>query len=100
VAGVMEAGMDCFHTLSDDEETIPAAGIKDFLEAMPEIRDANGNVIQAAHGAAICQPVEDWAKEHTAMEQACEKLGASCSYDIRKMIDDVNRKVSALQEKR
>lgn len=100
VAGVMEAGMDCFHTLSDEEESISPEEIKNFLEAMPEIRDLNGNVIQEAHGAAICQPSADWEKEHAALESACEKLGASCSYDIRKAIENVNSKVRALQDRK
>lgn len=98
VAGVEEAGMDCFHTLSNDEEVIPASGIKDFLEARPEIKDANGKLIQEAHGAAICQPMEDWGAEHMALEQACQKLGASCTYEIKQLIDNVSAKINATQK--
>lgn len=97
VAGVEEAGMDCFHTLSDEEETIPPGKIKDFLEARPEIKDSKGKVIQEAHGAAICQPMEDWGAEHTALEQACQKLGAACTYEIKQLIDNVTKKVNAEQ---
>jgi hypothetical protein len=92
----MEGGMDCFHTLSDEESHIEPLKIKDLLESMPEIKDDKGKIIQEAHGAAICQPMEDWGKEHAALELACEKLGASCSYEIQKMIDDVNKKVGKL----
>lgn len=88
--------MDCFHTLSDEEEAIPAVKIRDFLEAQVEIKDAKGKVVQEAHGAAICQPMEDWGKEHTALELACQKLGASCTYEIRKIIEDVTKKVGNL----
>lgn len=98
VAGVMEAGMDCFYTLSEDEERIPAAEIKYFLESMPDLKDASGKVIKKGHGAAICQSSEDWGREHAALDLACQKLGASCTYEIRKMIDDVNRKVENLQK--
>lgn len=92
----MEGGLDCFHTLSDEEDHVEPLEIKNFLEAMPEIKDSKGKVIQEAHGAAICQPMEDWGKEHQALELACQKLGASCSYDIRKLVDGVNSKVSKL----
>lgn len=90
--------MDCFHTLSDDEEAIPATSIKGFLESQSEIKDSKGNLIQASHGAAICQPMEDWGREHAALEAACQKLGAACTYEIQKMIDNVTRKVGALQK--
>lgn len=76
--------MDCFHTLSDEEEHVEPSGIREFLESSD------------THGAAICQSSDDWSKDHTALEEACQKLGAACSYDIRKMIDGVNQKVQRL----
>lgn len=97
VAGVMEAGMDCFHTLSDDENHIEPVAIKAFLESEGAITDEKGNVLVQGHGAAICQSSEDWGAEHTALELACQKLGASCTMDIRKMIDSVTKKVDRLQ---
>lgn len=96
VAGIMEGGMDCFHTLSDDEDHIEPTEIKNFLEAAPDLKDSKGVVLQAGHGAAICQPMEDWGKEHEALEAACQKLGAACSYDIQKMVNSVTAKVNRL----
>lgn len=88
--------MDCFSTLSDDQETLLPLDIKEFLEARAEVKDFQGNVIQTAHGAAICQPMEDWGKEHEALELACQKLGASCTYDMKKLIASVTGKVNQL----
>lgn len=91
--------MDCFSTLSDEEETIRPEEIRYFLEAVPVQTDYQGNVTPA-HGAAICQSSEDWSKEHTALELACQKLGASCTYDIKKIITDVDTKMQKLQNLR
>jgi hypothetical protein len=96
VAGIMEGGMDCFHTLSDEEDHIEPLAIKTFLEAQDALTDAQGKVVQSAHAAAICQPMEDWGLEHQALEQACTKLGAACSYDIQKMVNSVTAKVGHL----
>lgn len=98
VAGVLEAGMDCIHTLSDDESYIPALEIREFLEPQESILGEDGSVLVQGHGAAICQSSEDYAKEHAALEAACQKLGPGCSYDIKKIINSVNAKVESLQK--
>lgn len=96
VAGIEEGGLDCFHTLDDSYEHIAPEDIKTFLESQSEIRDENGNVLQSEHMPAICQPGEDYAKEHVTLELACQTLGKACSYDMQKLIDSVNAKMKKL----
>ncbi len=96
VAGVMEAGMDCVDTLDNTETTIAPKDIRGFLEAIEEVDDPSGNVLQAPRGPAICESMADWGLEHAALEAACQKLGAACTYDIRQQINNVTAKVNAL----
>lgn len=70
VAGKMLAGANCAYTLSDKKEIMNFEQLVLFLEATPD------------SGPAICSSAEDWGRLKTALEQACEKLGSGCTYEM------------------
>lgn len=88
VAGVLSAGADCAMTLSSDTRQMTMDEFLEFL--LPNDK----------RGGAMCQSVEDWNKQKTALEQACDKLGKACSYDIREAINKVTKNIDKLQQKK
>lgn len=74
VAGILMAGADCSFTGHSENSEMGAKEFIDWLE--------NG---------AICMSSEDRAREKSAIEQACTKLGAGCSFEIRQMIQSIDK---------
>lgn len=89
VAGKMSAGADCSMTLSDETREM---NMDEFLEFLEPSEKEN-------RGGAMCQSVSDWNKQKTALEQACEKLGKACTYEIRAVLSKVTKNMETLQNK-
>lgn len=87
VAGVIQAGMSCSHTLTPQTREADQAALFEFLEPQPERPDpANPGEILPARGGAVCQSAEDWNKLKTAAETACNLLKWRCTYEIKEAI--------------
>jgi hypothetical protein len=100
VAGVMSAGANCAETLSEKTREMTLDEFLEFLEPKEELRDEKtGKIIQAERAPAICQSATDWNALKTSLETACEKLGNSCTYDIRESISKMTRAIDFLQSK-
>lgn len=89
VSGVLSAGADCSYTGDDTTEEMTLEQFLEFLEPQ----------IEPPRGAAMCMSAEDWTKEKIAMEQACDKLGASCKKETRDLISRLSDRADALQAK-
>jgi hypothetical protein len=74
VAGIFAAGMDCSYTGHDENSEMTAKEMIDFLEA-----------------GAICMSSEDRKREKTAIEKACVKLGNGCSFEVKQLIQSMDR---------
>lgn len=97
VSGFMAAGADCVWTLSDEVQFMTLDEFIQFLEPREEHVDPNDpSKIIPAYEGAICQTGQDWGKQKTALEQACEKLGTSCSYEMKKKLHQVSSRVDNL----
>ena len=98
VAGVMAAGADCAYTLSDTVEEMTLEQFLEFLEPQPERPDpSDPTKTLPARGPALCQSTDDYTRVKIALEQACKKLGTSCSKEVKEGIKAVSTRVSRLQ---
>jgi hypothetical protein len=98
VAGVLTAGADCAHTLSDETESLTLEQFIDFLEPAPERPDpAHPGQVLPARGPAMCQSADDWGKAKTALEQLCEKAGSRCTYEMKQKLAEVAGRIDRLQ---
>lgn len=98
VAGRLTAGMDCANTISPETSELSFAQAVEFLEPQPEFTNAAG-VHFPARGAALCQSAEDWTKLKTVIEQACLKLGKSCTKEAKENIAQVSFAMDGLQKR-
>lgn len=87
VSGVLAAGMDCAYTLDDKTEEMNLDQSVAFLEPQ----------IEPPRGAAMCMSSEDFSKLKSALEQACKKLGTSCTKEAKANIAQVSDRVDGLQ---
>lgn len=100
VAGVMSAGANCVETLTDNTREMTLDQFLEFLEPQEVVKDATtGKTIRPERGAAICQSAKDWNAMKTALEEACEKLGDACTYDIRESLSKMTGAIEMLQSK-
>lgn len=99
VAGVLIAGADCSETTSNRTRSMSMAEFLDWLEPQAEVRDEKGNVTRKSRAGALCQSAEDYKRQKTAMEQACYKLGKMCSYEIKQLIHEMDKRIEKLQSK-
>lgn len=80
-AGILSAG--AFYADSGDKTT-GSLTFDDwiaFLEAKPG---------KDGHGAALCMSPSDYAKIKTAMQEACQQLGGSCTTDSTPIIANID----------
>jgi len=97
VAGIMAAGADCAYTLSDETEEMTLNQFVEFLEPQAEKPDpADPTKVIPARGPALCQSTEDYTKIKIALEQACKKLGSSCSKKMRDSLKKLSAKLTKL----
>jgi len=89
VAGIMAGGGYCVHTQTDEMENLTPKEFYAFLE--PDEATLKG--------AAICMSTVDFANLQIAIEQACRKLGASCSREVKEEVQKVSARVTRLREK-
>ena len=74
VAGIFAAGMDCSYTGHEENTEMDAKAMIEFLE-----------------DGAVCMSSEDRAREKTAVEQACVKLGSQCTFEIKQLISKMDK---------
>lgn len=93
----MAAGADCTHTLTPQTREMNLDQFIQFLEPQPERPDPDhpGQTLPA-RGGAMCQSSSDWGAQKTALEKACKELGSRCTYEIKKMIADIEAKIDGL----
>ena len=96
VAGLIDAGADCVQTIQNTRRSMDLAELIVFLEAQPEYVDTDG-VYHSARGAAFIMSADDFNKMKTALEQACEKLGNQCTYEMRMTYQNVKNNIDSLQ---
>ena len=96
VAGLIDAGADCVHTIQSGRRSMSLEQLIVFLEAQPEYVDADG-VWHPARGAALIMSADDWNKMKTTLEQACEKLGNQCTYEMRATYETIKNNVGSIQ---
>lgn len=89
VSGVMAAGADCAYMNSGKVEELNLDQFVTFLEPQ----------VEPPRGAAMCMSSEDFSKLKTAIEQACAKLGTSCTKETQEGIRRVSALVDTLQAK-
>lgn len=96
VAGIILAGADCFHTLTDDTEHLSTDDFLDMLEAKdaPYI-DSNGVMIPA-HPAAIVIPAADYVVIKTDLEILCANAGSSCTFEQKKILQRMSAFIKKL----
>lgn len=99
VAGVMAAGAECVHTLSDESRSLNLDQWVDFLEPQEAKYDSDGKLISPERGGALCMPAKDWEEQKTFMESACKKLGEGCTVEVQQMIKKVRENLNALKKK-
>ncbi len=87
MAGVMSAGGDCVHTLSDQTRSLTLDEWIEFLEPK----------IEPPRGAAICMSSESFTRLKIFIEQSCEKLGRWCSKEIKAETAKAAKRVDVLQ---
>lgn len=88
VAGVLSAGADCDNSLNDQRTHLTMSQFLDFLEPSPK------------RGGAICQSAEDFVKNLTALENACQILGPQCTIDMQINIQLSKEKIKKLLKRR
>lgn len=49
-------------------------------------------------GAALCMASESYMRYKTALEQLCVRAGAFCTYEDKKLISEVSKRVETLQK--
>lgn len=86
-SGLMTAGGDCSHTLSDSTRQLNLDEWIAFLE--PDVT--------TGRGAALCMSSDDFTKLKTALDKACVKLGRWCSKEIKEQAQKTTARVEALQ---
>lgn len=82
MAGDLQAGADWVSTCSDESGEI---SMHDLIEMLED--------------GAIIMSSPDFKSGKTETEQSCYKLGAMCSYEVRKSIQDFNRRTDKLRNK-
>lgn len=82
VSGRLQAGMDWAQTGSSATGEISMAEAIKFLE-----------------GGALCMSSKDYKRQKTAIEEACYRLGDTCTYETKQAISKVNASIEALQIK-
>lgn len=90
VAGVLNAGAICVETLNP-KSPVQEKTLYEFIEFL-EPKDATE--IDPARGGAICTSSKDFAKQKTAIEQACallKKRGGKCLFEIEQTIKQMNK---------
>lgn len=83
VAGRFQAGMNWAYTGHDETGEIDAQEALEFLE-----------------GGALCLSSQDYLAQKNAIEEACYKLGSACSFEVKQVIQDVDKRIAALQLRR
>lgn len=76
VAGTLMAGANCAYTGEDTTEELSMAKLIELLE-----------------GGALIVSSEDYKRNKTAAEQACYKLGPACGFEVRKAIEDADKRI-------
>jgi hypothetical protein len=89
VAGNMSAGLDCAWTNDDATEEMNLDQAVAFLEPQ----------IEPERGGALCMSSEDFSKLKSAMEQACKKLGTSCTKETKENIVQVSERMDGLKSR-
>ena len=89
VTGTMSAGADCAYSISGETEEMTLDQWFSFLEPQTE----------PPRGAAMCMSSADFSKIKTAIEQACRKLGTSCTKEAKENLQKVSATVDQLQER-
>ena len=79
VAGKVQYGANCVHTLSDETREMQFEEFIKFLEPSNN----------PPKGAALCQSSDDWNKQKTALEEACKILKDKCTYQIQQAIANI-----------
>lgn len=82
VAGTLQAGADYAYTGHDETGEITMEELFHMLE-----------------DGAIIMVSEDYMKQKTAAEQACIKLGAGCSFEIKQALKDSDRRIQSILPK-
>jgi hypothetical protein len=85
-AGSVASGGFCNYTIQGEPEDLSFEAFIAFLEA----DEVTGK------GAAMCQSSADWARQKSALEQACRKLGSSCTYEMKTAFRKVSRRVESV----
>ncbi len=86
-AGTLAAGAFCAETLTGKTRDMTTDQFFDYLEpqaARPDPENPGHDL--PARGGAVCQTVDDWNAQKTALEQACRILGKNCTYELRLVI--------------
>lgn len=89
VAGMMSAGSDCAYTISGETSSMDLNQWIEFLEPQ----------VEPARGAAMCMSSSDFAKIKTVIEQACKKLGTSCTKEAKANLSRVSTIIDELQDR-
>lgn len=79
VAGTLMAGANCAFTGHDENIELSMSELIKFLE----------------DGALIVSS-EDYKRNKTAAEQACYKLGAACGFEVRKALEDADKRIQTI----
>lgn len=95
----MAAGMNCGNTLSPATREMTLEETIKFLEPQEEVRNSEGKIIVSEKGPALCQSLEDFNKNKTSLEVACEMMGNQCSYEMKEAIQKMTTTISTLQTK-
>jgi hypothetical protein len=93
----MSAGAICAETLTGNTRSMSLDEYIDFLEPQLERQDPkNPGKKLPARAGAMCQSSDDWNAQKTALEQACRKLGKSCTYEARKALQKLGVNIEDL----
>ena len=89
-AGILSAGAICAETLTNKARDLTFDEYLDFLEPQVKRPDpAHPGEFLPARGGAICQSVDDWNAQKTALELACRVLGKNCTYQMHQILDSM-----------
>lgn len=83
VAGVILAGADCDYTGHAEPSEM---GMEAFINWLEDEQ-------------ALCVSSKDYVRQKSAAEQACTKLGPSCSYEVRKSLEEMSGRIDKIQKK-
>lgn len=83
VSGIFAAGMNCSATGHDETSEMDAAAMIKFLEA-----------------GAICMSSDDRRREQVARDQACNKLGNACNFEMKKQFKDSDARAAKIIKKK